>query len=161
MSSLTIEKTTVEESSKKSVGTEDSFSQALLGEETPAAEIKEPAVETEEKPEEKPVPETETEEHTVKDAVKDAVKENELPTVETEGKPAVETEEKPAVETDEKPAVETEEKPAVETEKKPAVETDKKRQAEEGSVADDESPDKKNKTADVVVEMETDATVAA
>ena len=131
MSSLTIEKTTVEESSKKSVGTEDSFSQALLGEETPAAEIKEPAVETEENPEEKPVPETETEEHAVKDAVKDTVKENELP--------AVETEEKPAVETDEK----------------------LKRQAEEGSVADDESPDKKNKTADVVVEMETDATVAA
>ena len=50
---------------------------------------------------------------------------------------------------------------AVETEKKPTVETDKtlKRQAEEGSVVDDKSPDKKNKTADVVVEMETDATV--
>jgi hypothetical protein len=150
----TIEKTTVEETSKvpaadakkpdidenkKSVANDDSFSQALLGEEEPAAEIKEPAVETEENPEEKPVPETETEEHAVKDAVKDTVKENELP------------------------AVETEEKPAVETEKKPAVETDKKlkRQAEEGSVADDESPDKKNKIADVVVEMETDATVAA
>jgi hypothetical protein len=132
-----VEKNDVDEN-KKSVANEDSFSQVLLGEETPAAEIKEPAVETEEKQEAKPVPETETgQEHTVKDAVKDTVKENELPAVETEEKPAVETEEKPAVETDEK----------------------LKRQAEEGSVADDESPDKKNKTVDVVVEMETDATV--
>ena len=126
---------------------------AIETDEKPAIETKQPVVETE-----KPVVETE---EPVVETEKPAV-ETEKPSVETE-EPVVETE-KHAVETDEKPVVEIDEKPAVETEEKPAVVSEQpvagsapKRQAAEA--ADDESPDKKTKTADVETEMKTDTDV--
>ena len=99
-------------------------------------------------PDEKPVEE------------KVAIETDEKPAIETE-QPVVETE-KPVVETEE-PVVETE-KHAVETDAKPVVVSEQpvagsapKRQASEA--ADDESPDKKFKTADVETKMKTDTDV--
>jgi hypothetical protein len=139
---------------------------AIEIDEKPAIETEEPVAETEKPAIETEKPSVETEKSVV-ETEKPAV-ETEAPVVETE-KPAVETD-KPAVETEEPVfetemhAVETDDKPVVKTVEKPTVVSEQpvagsapKRQAAEA--ADDESPDKKTKTAEVETEMKTDTDV--
>ena len=145
----TIEKTTIEAKAdaKPNVGEENEKSVAET-EEAPAAEIEdentEPAIATEEKPvateEEKPAPETLIKTTPHKSSLtKDHARESETPELETETHPTL-------THSDEKPAVET--VAAVYN-----ATIARKRQAA-GSAADDESPDKKNKTAETETKTE-------